>query len=50
MDKTGSYERRFLLDGEDLKIKFKKWMKENLRKLTIELAWGYLNSKLLKTI
>ena len=46
----GSYERRFLLDQEDLKMKFKKWMRTNLRKLSFSLAWEYLNSKLLKEV
>ena len=45
-DRRGSYERRFLLHEEDLKIKFKKWMRENLRKLIVNLAWEYLNTKL----
>ena len=48
--RRGSYERRFLLHEEDLKIKFKKWMRENLSKLTVDLVWEYLNTKLLKNI
>ena len=50
MDRRGSYERRFLLHEEDLKNKFKRWMRKNLRKLTVDLAWEYLNTKLLKNI
>ena len=46
----GSYERRFLLHEEDLKMKFKKWMRINLRQLTVKLAWKYLNTKLLKEV
>ena len=46
----GTYERRFLLNHEDLKIKFKKWMRKNLRKLLVVLAWNYLNEKLLKEV
>ena len=46
----GTYERRFLLDHEDLKMKFKKWMRKNLRKLSVVLAWNYLNEKLLKEV
>ena len=30
---VGTYERRFLLNNEDLRMKFKKWMRKNLRKL-----------------
>ena len=44
MDRRGSYERRFLLHEEDLKNKFKKWMRKNLRKLTVDFAWEYLNT------
>ena len=50
VDRRGSYARRFLMDEEDLKIKFKKWMRSNLRKLSVDLAWEYLNTKLLKKI
>ena len=46
----GTYERRFLLNEEDLKIKFKKWMRLNLRQLTKKLAWEYLKTKLLKEV
>ena len=46
----GTYERRFLLNYEDLKIKFKKWMRKILRKLSVVLAWNYLNEKLLKEV
>ena len=42
--------RRLLMDEVDLRIKFKKWMRKNLRKLSIDLVWEYLNSKLLKII
>ena len=47
---SGTYERRFLLNEEDLKIKFKKRMRLNLRQLTKKLAWEYLNTKLLKEV
>ena len=50
VDRRGSYARRFLMDEEDFKIKFKKWMRSNLRKLTVDLAVEYLNTKLLKKI
>ena len=46
----GAYERRFLLHEEDLKTKFKKWTRKNLRKLSVELAWKYLNETLPKEI
>ena len=46
----GTYERRFLLNHEDLKMKFKKWMRKNLRKLSVVLAWNYLNERLLKKV
>ena len=46
----GTRERHFLLDEEHLKITFKKWMRENLRKLSVTLAWEYLNSTLLKQV
>lgn len=46
----GTHERRFLLNQEDLKTKFKKWMRKNLRKLSVEMAWKYLNETLLKQI
>ena len=44
----GTYERHFLLNHEDLKIKFKKWMRKNLRNLSVVLAWEFLN-KLTRT-
>ena len=50
MDRRRSYERRFLLHEADLKNKFKKWMRKNLRKLTVDLAWEYFNTKLSKNI
>ena len=43
-DHHGSYERIFLLAEEDLKLKFMKWMRNNLRKLSADLAWQYTNS------
>ena len=46
----GSYERRFLLHEEDFQLKFKKWMRKTLRKLSKELAWKYLNETLLKEV
>ena len=46
----GTYERRFLLNNEDLKMEFKKWTRKNLRKLSVVLAWNYLNEKLLKEV
>ena len=46
----GTYGRRFLLNEEDLKIKFKKCMRLNLRQITKNLAWEYLNTKLLKEV
>ena len=46
----GTYERRFLLNHEDLKMKFKKWTRKNFRKLSVVLAWNYLNEKLLKEV
>ena len=46
----GLTKRRFLFNEEDLKIKFKKWMRLNLRQLTKKLAWGYLNTRLLKEV
>ena len=46
----GTYGRRFLLNHEDLKMKFKKWMRKNLCKLSVVLAWNYLNGKLLKEV
>ena len=46
----GLTKRCFLLNEEDLKIKFKKWMRLNLRMLTKKLAWEYLNTKLLKEV
>ena len=49
-DNRGSYERRFLLDEQDLKIKFKTWMRLNLRTLTVDSAWEFINSKLLKKV
>ena len=47
---TGIHERSFLLNHEDLKMTFKKWMRKNLRKLSVVLAWNYLNEKLLKEV
>ena len=47
---TGIHERSFLLNHEDLKMTFKKWMRKNLRKLTVKLAWQYLNTTLLKQV
>ena len=38
VDRRGSYERRFLLHEEDLKVQFRRWMRKNLRNLTDELA------------
>lgn len=46
--RLGHYERSFLLEEEDLKVEFKMWMRSNIRKLTVEKAWVYLNSTLLK--
>ena len=46
----GAYKRHFLLNEEDLKMKFKKWMQKNFCKLTVSLAWEYLNTKLLKQV
>ena len=46
----GTYERHFLLNHEDLKINFKKWMIKNLRKLSVVLAWNYLNEKILREV
>ena len=46
----GKHERDFLLKEEDLKSKFKKWMRTNLRKLSVDLVWGYLNTTLLKKV
>ncbi len=46
----GTYERRFLMLEEDYKMEFKKWMRKNLRKLSKELVWEYLNKVLLKQI
>ena len=46
----GTYERRFLINHEDLKMKFKKWMRNNLRKLSVVLVWEHLNTKLLKEV
>jgi len=48
--KKGSYERSFLMDEEDLKIDFECWMQKNLRKLSVDLARDYLNTKLLCTV
>jgi len=31
-DQRGSYERRFLLNEDDLRIKFRKWIRSNLKK------------------
>ena len=50
VDRRGSYERRFLLHEEDLKVQFRRWMRKHLRNLTVELAWKYLNNKLLKKV
>ena len=41
----GTYERRVLLNNEDLKMKFKKWMRKNLRTLSVVLAWNYLKAQ-----
>ena len=49
-DHRGSYERNFILVEEDLKLKFMKWMRKNLRKLSVDLAWKYINSTLLKNV
>ena len=49
-DKRGAYERSFILHKEDLKVKFKCWMRKNLRKMSVDLAWEFINSKLLKNI
>ena len=38
------------MDEEDYKIKFKKWMRSNLRKLSMDMVWEYLNTKFLKKI
>ena len=46
----GTYERQFLLNHEDLKMKFKKWMRKNFHKLSVVLVWEYLNTKLLKEV
>ena len=49
-DKRGVYERSFILHEEDLKVKFTCWMRKNLRKMSVDLAWEFINSKLLKKI
>ena len=48
--KRGTYERRFLLNEEDLKFKLTKWMRKNLQRLSNELVWEYLNLTLLKEV
>ena len=49
-DRRGCYARRFLMDEEDYKIKFKKWMRSNLRKLSVDIVWEYLITKFLKKV
>ena len=39
----GQYKRKFLLDQEDLKLKFKRWIRKNIKKLCIESAQVFLN-------
>ena len=46
----GTYARRFLLDREDLKLQFKKWMRKNLRMSSLNIVWGYLNLELLNGV
>ena len=49
-EKRGAYERSFILHEEDLRVKFKCWMRKNLRKMSVDLSWEFINSKLLKKI
>ena len=50
VDRRGPYEHRFLLHKEDLKMKFIKWTRKNLRMLSVELSWSYINNTLLKEV
>ena len=42
VDRRGSYAHRFLLNEEDLKMKFIKWTRKNLRMLSVDLSWSYM--------
>ena len=42
----GQYERKFLLDQEDLKLQFKRWIRKNVKKLCVKLAQAFLNKML----
>merc|ERR1712119_46114 len=48
--KRGSYKRQFLLEDEDLKIEFKRWVRKNIRKLNVKAVQKYLDEKLLTTV
>ena len=49
-EKRGSWERQFLLDDEDLKIEFKRWLRKNIRRLTVDRAQRFLNDELLPKV
>ena len=44
----GKHERDFILSQEDLKRKFQRFMRKNVRKLSVTMAQTYINTKLLK--
>ena len=42
----GQYDRKFLLDHEDLKLQFKRWMQSNIKFLCVDSAQDFLNKML----
>ena len=42
----GQYEHKFLLGQEDMKLQFKRWMWNNIRKLCVNLSQAFLDKML----
>ena len=46
-DMRGSYKRQFLLEEEDIKIDFKRYIRKTIRTVTVLKVQHYLNTELL---
>jgi len=44
---TGKYERNFILRNEDFKMEFELYIRTNLKGLSVDTTWKYVNEQLL---
>ena len=48
--KRGQYEHKFLMDQEDLKLQFKRWIRKNIKELCVESAQAFLKNMLKRKV